>query len=131
MFDKSGQLLCTFSTSKNYKSDIESISEVYNIQGDRVYVLSNVDCHNEIFLTFNGYNTTGRYYKRTISVHRKKNYNILYSINALNELLRLENIEYNHKNVDINWIKYRNSIVTMKDGKLSVIQTKLVSISSV
>ena len=130
MLNRNDQLLCTFSTLKNYEGEIAALTKVYEISGDRVYVLSNVDHPEEIFLTFNGRNRGNEYYQHTISVHRKKDYNVLYSINALNELVRLENSGQFSSKFDIPWSKYRNSIITTKDGKLKVTPTKLVKIFS-
>lgn len=131
MIDKIGQLLCTFSTLKTYESEIKALARVYKITGDRVYVLSNVDSPDEIFLTFNGSMLTNQVYQRTISVHRKKDFNVLYSINALNELVRLESRGQYSSQVNINWENYRNSLITTKDGKLKITSTKLVKISRV
>jgi len=128
MDDRNGQLLCTFSNAKTFESEVRPLTEVYKIFGDRIYVLSNIEHPEEIFLTFNGKNLGANFYPRTISVHRKKDFNVLYSINALNELVKLENRGNFSSQVDINWEKYRNSLITTKDGKLKITRTKLVKI---
>lgn len=128
MNDQSGQLLCTFSNIKTYESEIDKLMEVYKISGDRIYVLSNIEQPEEIFLTFNGIRIGEHYYPKTISVHRKKDHNVLYSINALNELVKLENRGDFSSQIDIQWDKYRNSIITTKDGKLKITPTKLLKI---
>lgn len=130
MLDRKGQLLCTFSNLKNYQTEISAITKVYTIIGQRVYVLTNVDHPDEIFLTFNGVKSGEGYYPRTISVHRKKDFNVLYSINALNELVRIENAGKFSSQFNIPWDKYKNSLITTKDGKLKVTPTKLVKIFS-
>ena len=90
-----------------------------------------VENPNEIFLTFNGAKTGTDYYQHTISVHRKKEYNVLYSINALNELVKIENLGNFSSRTDIKWEKYRNSLITVKDGELKITSTKLVKILSI
>jgi hypothetical protein len=129
MSEQNGQLLCTFSTLKGYQEEIVALTKVYTISGDRIYVLSNVERPDDIFLTFNGTKIGDAFYPRTISVHRKKDYNVLYSINALNELVKLENRGNFSSQANINWEKYRNSLITTKDGKLKITPTKLVKIS--
>jgi hypothetical protein len=129
MPEQNGQLLCTFSTLKGYQEEIAALTKVYTISGDRIYVLVNLERADDIFLTFNGNKIGEEYYPRTISVHRKKDYNVLYSINALNELVRLDNSGSFSSQVNINWEKYRNSLITTKDGKLKITPTKLVKIS--
>lgn len=123
------QLLCTFSTMRTYETEIKKLSEVYKISDKRIFVLSNVENAEEIFLTFNGVRTGEFYYPRTISIHRKKDYNVLYSINALNELIKIEGPAIFSVPTNINWEKYRSSIITTKDGKLKITPTKLVKIS--
>jgi hypothetical protein len=128
MTDFTGQLLCTFSNPRAYELEIKSLVKIYTIAGDRIYVLANVENQDEIFLTFNGIKIGREIYPHTISVHRKKDYNVLYSINALNELVKLENRGNFSSQVNIDWEKYRNSLITTKDGKLKITPTKLVKI---
>ena len=72
--------------------------------------------------------------KNTISLHRKKETNTLYTLNALNEVVR----DQNNGNVDpkfsVNWEPHRNTLlVTYKDDEtgeqfLRRIETRLISI---
>jgi hypothetical protein len=126
----SSQLLCTFSTFKNYQKEILNLSEFYKIDGDRIYVLTNAENLEEIFLTYNAEidSTIDRYYPNTISVHRKKDFNILYSINALNALVKNENRGSYSLDYKIDWPKYKNSLVVINDGKLKITSTKLLTI---
>jgi hypothetical protein len=122
------QLLCTFSSFKTYEKEVLALAEFYSIEENRVYVLANVDCAGEAFLTFNVERCDGNFYPRTISVHRKKDYNVLYSINALNELIKRENGGNLSTQHEIAWSNYRNSLITTKDGMLKITPTKLVKI---
>jgi len=128
MFNKESQLLCTFTNSDSYENEIESLANFYTVDGGRIYILQNVDNQDEIFLTFNALKSNEKYYPKTISVHRKRDFNVLYSINALNELVKLENNGVFSATFNIPWDHYRNSIITTKDGKLKITPTKLVKI---
>jgi hypothetical protein len=128
MPDKDSQLLCTFSRLSSFIKEIESIKNFYDIVGRRIYVLQNLDCIDDIFLTYNVAKEESKYYPRTISVHRKRDHNVLYSINALNELVKAENSGEFLSAFIINWSKYRNTLITTKDGKLKITPTKLVRI---
>lgn len=128
MFDKESQLLCTFTNSNLFEGEIDALANFYTIDGGRIYILQNVDNHDEIFLTFNALKLSEKYYPKTISVHRKRDFNVLYSINALNELVKLENNGVFSTTFNIPWENYRNSIITTKDGKLKITSTKLVKI---
>jgi len=61
-------------------------------------------------------------------VHRKKEYNILYSINALNELIKSENNGVMSTSYQISWEQYRSSFITARDGKVKITPTKLLKI---
>lgn len=64
----------------------------------------------------------------TVLLHRKKETNTLYSINSLNIILK----ELNHGVVDstiqIDWEKYRNSILITRQGVFTKLDTKLYTI---
>jgi hypothetical protein len=128
MIDRDTQLLCTFSSIRSYQKDIDALAKYYMIDGNRVYVLQNAANLDDLFLTYNVVKSAGIFYPKTISVHRKKDVNVIYSINALNELVKLENDGEFSAQVDISWDKYRNSLITTKDGKLKITSTKLLTI---
>ena len=84
------QLLATFSTKSDIETIIESIKEEYTIAFNKIYVLQNEDNTNELICTYNVDTRNGIDYnsvKNTISLHRKKHSNTLYTINALNEVI--------------------------------------------
>ncbi len=61
-------------------------------------------------------------------VHRKKESNTLYSLNALNELVRTLNGGVEDRNFQINWNDYRNSILITQKGELKQLKTKIYKI---
>jgi hypothetical protein len=122
------QLLCTFSKFATYLVEIEALFKYYTIVDNRVYVLQNGQNREEIFLTFNALKTGGSFYTNTISVHRKKEYNVLYSINALNELIKRENGGIASPSYKVDWSKFQNSFITAREGVVKVTPTKLLKI---
>ena len=122
------QLLCTFTKYHAYNDDIISLTEYYNIIEKRIYVLQSGLNRDDVFLTFNAEKTSGDFYVNTISVHRKKEYNVIYSINALNEIVRAENGGNISFMYQIDWEKYRNSLITTKDRTIKVTPTVLLKI---
>ena len=85
------QLLCTFSDIKNYRNVIPKIDSFYNIVFNKVYVLQNKDSVDELLITYNidaDKNSSNSFFPNTISVHRKKDTNTIYTINSLNELIK-------------------------------------------
>lgn len=122
------QLLCTFSKFQTYINEIESLSKYYQIVDKKVYVLQSGDNNDDIFLTFNVIKTNDAFYPHTMSVHRKKEYNIIYSINALNELIKMENNGVVSTSHQIAWNNYRSCFITSRDGKVKITPTKLLKI---
>ena len=84
------QLLATFTTKDNLDETIEKIVDAYTIIFNKVYVLQNENNVNELICTYNvEYDEDAiQDVPDTISLHRKKNSNTLYTINALNDLIR-------------------------------------------
>jgi hypothetical protein len=61
----------------------------------------------------------------TILLHRKKESNTLYTINALNALIKSLNNGVLDTNYRITWLDYKNSILLIQNNDLNIIQTKI------
>ena len=61
----------------------------------------------------------------TISLHRKKNTNTLYTINALNNLIRLLNNGVLDTSYQVDWENYRNTMLLTNDEGLRKIKTEI------
>ena len=84
------QLLCSFTTQENLEFTLKEIENSYDIIFDKIYVLQNEENVEELLCTYNANNSQGIDYnsvENTISLHRKKHSNTLYTINALNEVI--------------------------------------------
>lgn len=85
----------------------------------------------DLFCTYNidiG-NISDNVLPNTISLHRKKETNTLYTINALNEVVKKENNNQLDTTYQINWKAYRNSILIInKTGDLEIVPTKIFKI---
>ena len=125
------QLLCTFTTQFNLEQSIRDITKHFKIVFDKIYVLQNEDKPKELICTYNvnqdddiDFNLV----KNTISLHRKKITNTLYTINALNELIKLINNGVLDTSYQVEWDMYKNMIlISNKDG-LSRIPTRILKI---
>ena len=107
------QLLCTFSTKKELQNTLQTIREKYNIVYNYMYVLQSKSDLEELYITYN-IDASVKYdslLDDTILVHRKKEYNTLYTINALNELVKEQNNGVLNKSFPIDWSKLKNSII--------------------
>ena len=122
------QLLCTFSTRDRLDDILELIIECNDILYDKVYVFQNLSEPNQMICTYNVTyedDYVAEDIPNTISLHRKKQTNTLYSINALNEVIRDLNGGVLDKKFPVPWEDYRNSLLLTNDAGLNKIPTKL------
>ena len=128
------QLLCTFTTNKKLDQTLMDISSKFNVIYEKIYVLQNEDKHHELICTYNveknrdlDFNAVAN----TISLHRKKITNTLYTINALNELIMEINNGVLDTKFELPWEMYKNMIlITNKEG-LSRISTRILIIINI
>jgi len=125
------QLLCTFTTQFNLEQSIRDITKHFKIVFDKIYVLQNEDKPKELICTYNvdqeddiDFNKV----KNTISLHRKKITNTLYTINALNELIKTINNGVLDTKYQVPWDIYRNMILILGKEGLSKIPTRILKI---
>ena len=125
------QLLCTFTTQKNLEQTTHDISKNFNVVFEKIYVLQNENKTNELICTYNvdqdeeiNYNDV----KNTISLHRKKITNTLYTINALNELIMEINNGILDTSYQVPWDVYKNMILISNKEGLSRIPTRILKI---
>ena len=107
------QLFCTFTTKDELGYTLQRIRETYHIVYNYIYVLQNKSNLDELFITYNidtAYQP-GFPLENTILMHRKKQTNTLYTINALNELIKEENGGILDTKFIIDWERFKNSII--------------------
>jgi len=125
----SSQLLCTFVSNVDYLEMIEKIKNTYEILFDKIFILQNVDNENELYLTYNidSHNSIN-IIDKTILLHRKKETNSLYTINALNKLILQLNNNVKDQNFKIPWNNYKNCILLVNNEDFIKIETKIFDI---
>lgn len=124
----STQLLCTFCTKDSLDTTIKYIIDTYSIAFDSIYVLENVEVADQYCVTYNIDTTVAAKNsipEATISLHRKKATNTLYTINALNCLIKELNNGKLDKSYKVPWNEYNNTILVTAYNKLKRIDTKL------
>jgi hypothetical protein len=126
------QLLCTFTTKTELEATLQSIREKYTIVYNYIYILQNKSNLEELFITYNIDTTQqpDRALNGTILIHRKKESNTLYTINALNELIKEENGGKLDKRFVLDWDKFKNSIILTNVSGTKRIQTRVYEVIS-
>lgn len=128
------QLLCTFCSENTLSDTIKKIVNSYEIALGSIYILENVDNPGNFCCTYNistAVNDLGTMPESTISLHRKKSTNTLYTINALNMLVAQLNGGTIDASYKVPWENYRNCILVTAYGKLKKIPTRLKKIIQV
>jgi len=123
------KLFCTFIKIDEIDDKIQDIRSRYDIIYNKIFVLE-IKGSDEYVCTYNvdGYNIN-QIYENTILVHRKKDFNTLYTINALNILIKQLNNGFMDVSYNINWQNYRNSILlTQHHNELKQLNTKVFKI---
>ena len=109
------QLLCTFAHRKDLDLIIDYISKSYTISEKRMFVFSNAENNSELYVTYNVEPDDYKKTPNTIMIHRKKETNTLYTVNALNAIIKKSNNGVLDKKFVINWQIYDNSLM-LTDG---------------
>jgi len=125
------QLLATFTTKIYLDGIVDKIKSTYPIVFDKIYILQNEDSPKELICTYNVDMTNAVDYnaiENTISLHRKKHTNTLYTINALNEVVMDMNNGVKDPNTIVPWENYKNSILVTNADGLNKINTRIFKI---
>ena len=125
------QLLCTFTDKGSLDDVVELIMECNDILYDKIYVFENLNDDSQLICTYNVSYEDGHLSEdipNTISLHRKKQTNTLYSINALNEVIRSLNNGVLDKKFPVPWEQYSNTLLLTNENGLNKIPTKLYRI---
>jgi hypothetical protein len=124
------KLFCTFIEHDKLQDTVSTLTKRYTILYSKVFVLESPDTE-ELILTYNidAVNTNAQNaLPNTILLHRKKESNTLYTINALNALIRELNAGILDTNYRVNWVDFRNTILLTQDGGLRKVHTKIHTI---
>tara|TARA_Y100000361_G_C11150534_1_gene340737 strand:+ start:1538 stop:1942 length:405 start_codon:yes stop_codon:yes gene_type:complete len=125
------QLLCTFTTKTNLDIVLREINKSYTIIFDKIYVLQNEENVEELMCTYNvdsnspiDYNSV----ENTISLHRKKFTNTLYTINGLNEVIASLNNGLMDSKFIVPWDDFKNTLLITNNEGLKRINTRIFKI---
>ena len=126
--DLNNKLFCTFTTLEGLDSLVNSLTRSYTIMYDKIFVLEVKD-NNEYVLTYNiEMVNIANIPENTILVHRKKESNTLYTINALNELIKKLNGGVVDTRYQVDWQHYKNTILLTQQNELRQLKTKIYKI---
>jgi len=123
------QLLCTFAFGKELRNVIDDVVDHHNILYNKIFILKNADNPKEYMCTYNVEPSADfNILASTISLHRKKQTNTLYTINGLNALIRTVNNNVLDMSYQVDWENYRNSMLTTNEDALKRVNTEVYDI---
>jgi hypothetical protein len=126
------RLFCSFVVKDDLDQKIRDINREYRIMYKKIFVLESPES-KEFMCTYNievdGNRT--KILDNTILLHRKKESNTLYTINALNTLIKSLNGGRLDSKFPIQWTDYKNSILLTQGDELRKLNTKIYKIITV
>ena len=125
------RLYCTFTNTDEVEEILNKIQSSYIILFNKIFILESLEESNKLMLTYNvdlGNSVNESIIDNTILVHRKKQTNTLYTINALNELIKNLNNGVLDKTYAVDWENYKNCILLIQADGFNRINTKIKEI---
>lgn len=129
--DIMNKLFCTFTSEEGLEDTLTTIKSHYSILYNKIFILEAKDS-DELMCTYNidPNNSNSKIISNTILLHRKKESNTLYTINALNLLIKELNGGVVDPNYKIEWNDFKNTILLTQGSDLRKLQTKINKIVS-
>lgn len=126
----SNTLICTFVKKSEVDDVLDELEDYYKIRNNKVFLLATPQKFQYI-LSYNiDHDERVNFLPNSILVHRKKETNTLYTINALNELIVTINNGILDHSFQLNWEMYKNMLLVSNETGLKKIKTELKKIYS-
>lgn len=126
------QLVCTFARKYEIEETLINIKKKFDILNNKIFLMKTISPQSEMMLSYNiKMEMRQDFLPKSIMVHRKKETNTIYTINALNELIMEINNGVLDKQYPIDWEKYENSILLKKQDGLKILKIEVLNVYSV
>jgi len=129
-----GVLLASFfspTSEEKILEEVQHIADSRQLANKYIFLFSQVDDPSKKILTYNAIIQKGTALNSrlfTMRVHRKKQTNTLYTINALNRAVAQDNDGQTGRHLKLEWEKYRESILLTSRNELVVHAIKVEKI---
>lgn len=112
------KLLCSFTRKRYVNSTIDLIIDEFD-SVRKLFVFYNRDSIGDYYITFNIDLNIDPEFRNFITIHRKKESNTLYSVNALNMIIQNLNNGILDKTFKLDWSKYKDVLLLTKNGNIN------------
>ena len=127
-----GVLLASFITTDDpdvIDREVHHIIDNFELTSKYIFVLRNLDEPGKKIITYNASNSSTRASRLfTMRVHRKKQTNTLYTINALNHAVAEQHGGKTGKGLKLDWTIYENTILLTQGKKLQTYPIEVIKI---
>jgi hypothetical protein len=132
VYELANKLFCTFTKKEDIEETLDTIRNKYTILYGKIFILESKD-NEELICTYNidPGNLSTTVLPNTILLHRKKETNTLYTINALNTLIKSLNNGIVDSSYIVNWNDYRNTILLTTGPDLRKLETSIYKIVNI
>tara|TARA_R110002020_G_scaffold73627_3_gene188933 strand:+ start:735 stop:1175 length:441 start_codon:yes stop_codon:yes gene_type:complete len=126
MTNKHGVLLASFIKTideEEIQREVEFIVNNIEITNNLIFLLEDKEDPEKKIITYNAITTPGKPFNPrlfTMRMHRKKQTNTLYTINALNKAVAAQHDGQTGKHLKLDWNEYENSILLTAGKELKV-----------
>jgi hypothetical protein len=130
--DIMNKLFCSFSPKQDLELRLSEITSEYTILYGKIFVLASPES-DDYLCTYNiePKDKVTKIIPNTILLHRKKESNTLYTINALNILIKSINNGVLDPTFPISWKDHQNSVLLTQDSQLRKLNTVVHKIITV
>ena len=123
------QLVCTFIKKYQIDETLDDIKNEFTVLSNKVFLLRSNEIMNELILSYNVLlDSHKEFLPGSILVHRKKETNTIYTINALNELIMNLNNGVLDKKYPIDWENYQDTMLLKKPDGLKLLKIEVVRV---
>ena len=113
-------------TISNNSVNMYTVDHFQEFENLNITFVLHIKSNDEYVCTYNiEQGNAGGLPPNTIMVHRKKDTNTLYTINALNELIKKLNGGVVDTRFPIDWQHYRNTVLLTQHDELKQLKTKI------
>jgi hypothetical protein len=129
-----GALLASFLKTDDEEEilgEVQYIADTFELTNNLIFLLASAEDPSKKIITYNTQLTNSKISNTrlyTIRVHRKKNTNTLYTINALNLAVAKDNNGQTGRHLKLDWEQYENSLLLTKNKDLAVTPVRVIKI---
>ena len=117
------KLFVTFVKPEDVEQTLAYLSEKYILPNRKLWVLESPDT-KENLITYNVVEGTQLRLPHTLTVHRQKSDNVLYTVNGLNALIE-SIVGHKDPNYRVDWSQYKHHYIGSQSGKLQLFRTHI------